>query len=116
MKTTSIISVLFAAATLLGCSEFHLSDNPNALRVRTSNMANDTFKVIAFDNAGTKVSGKIEIYNEYSRKVMERNLKEGYSRFNYPMSTSFVHVKVISDDGREGESKVWRTQTLSARN
>ena len=115
MKTTSIISALFVTAALLGCSEFHLSDNPNALRVRTTNMADDTFKVIASDNTGTKVSGKIKIYNEYNRKVMEKSLKEGYSRFEYPMSTSFVHVKVISDDGHEGESKVWRTQTLSAR-
>ena len=115
MKTTLIISVLFTTAALLGCSEFHLSDNPNALRVRTSNMANDTFKVIASDNSGAKVSGKIEIYNEYNSKVLEKNLKEGFSRFDYPMSTSFVNVKVISDDGREGESKVWRTQTLSAR-
>lgn len=112
---TSIVLVLFVSVLLPGCSQFKLSDNPNALRVRAVSTPYDTFNIIVSDNSGTSVSGKIRVYDEYNRKLMETELKEGYSHFDYPVSTHFVHVKVISEDGREGKTKVWRTRTLSAR-
>lgn len=90
---------------------FHKPDQP--FHVQGFAMADGSFKVVSTDNSGHKINGTATVYSEYNQPLFEKDLRAGTIRFTYPMSYSFVKVKVTSESGEESQGTFWRTQIIS---